>query len=411
MLVYPADRIVEINESSKLGIRAEIKEIDFRSIMDRMRNKVNEGRKQIELAIAQTKELDYYKSTAHFIGSNTLEVDGTSIRSDKIYLSGGARPLIPSIQGIENISYLTSDTVLELKDLPSSIIIIGGGDVAVEYAHFFSAMGTDVSLIQRNERLIPDEEMEISALLKKKFSKRMNILTGIEAIEAYNGPSGITVQCLTKSSNEKTEISAEKILIAAGRRSNADLLKPEKAGIKTDSRGFLIVDEHFQTTQKNIWAFGDALGKNMYRHVANRQALLVWHNSMHSDKLYLDDLTVPYAIFTYPQIASVGLKERQAASSNRYKKILVGFAQYSDIAMGDAMMEDSGFAKAVVDGSRGRLLGFHIIGPHASILIQEVITVMASGGDINMLGRGMHIHPALPELIVSAFNNLRPAGS
>lgn len=409
MLVYPADRVAEIHQSAKLGIHCTVRQIDFRSIMRRMRDRVDSGRKQIELAISQTKGLDYYPGTAHFVNEDTFEIDGTLVKSDKIYLSVGARPLIPQIKGIDDVPFLTNESVLQLEDLPSRIIIIGGGDVAVEYAHFFSSMGSNVTIVQRNERLVPDEEPEVSALLKRMFSNRMSIHTDTEASEVFQkSSSSVIVRCHVKSTGEKIELAADKLLIAAGRKSNADLLKPENAGIETDSKGFLKVNEFFQTKQKNIWAFGDVLGKNMYRHVANRQALIVWHNSMDSHKMRLDPLSIPYAIFTYPQIASVGLKEREATSSELYNKILVGFAHYNDVAMGEAMMEEECFAKAVVDGSKGRLLGVHIIGPYASILIQEAIMVMASGGDLNMIGRGMHIHPALPELIVAALNNLRP---
>jgi mycothione reductase len=142
----------------------------------------------------------------------------------------------------------------------------------------------------------------------------------------------------------------------------------------------------------------------MFRHVGNREAAIVWHNSVHSHKVAMDYRTVPHAVFSHPQIASVGLTEEQAA---REFDILVGEAKYLDVAKGQAMMETDGFAKAIIERENGKILGFHIIGPYAPVLIQEVIDIMASDGTVGWVSKGMHIHPAMPELIVSALYNLR----
>jgi dihydrolipoamide dehydrogenase len=155
---------------------------------------------------------------------------------------------------------------------------------------------------------------------------------------------------------------------------------------------------------KNIWAFGDAIGKYMFKHVANEEAILCWQNAVHDEKYPMDYSSVPYAVFTYPQIAAVGLSEKDARKNHQ---ILVGEAKYSDVAKGEAMVELEGFSKAIVDKQNGNILGFHIIGPYSPILIQEVVNAMALGGKISFIGRGMHIHPALSELILRTFSNLK----
>jgi dihydrolipoamide dehydrogenase len=198
-------------------------------------------------------------------------------------------------------------------------------------------------------------------------------------------------------------VTAEKILVAAGRKSNADLLKVENTGVKTDSRGYIQVNEYLETSKKNIWAFGDAIGKAMFKHVANEEASVAWRNAVHDHKTKMDYHTIPYAVFTYPEISAVGMTEEEAKKNN---KILVGSARYSDVAKGGAMMEYDGFTKAIVDKETGKILGFHIIGPYAPMLIQEVINAMALGGDISLIAHGMHIHPALPELILRTLGNL-----
>jgi dihydrolipoamide dehydrogenase len=172
-----------------------------------------------------------------------------------------------------------------------------------------------------------------------------------------------------------------------GRRSNADLLAIEKTGVETDAKGFIKVDEYLRTNRENIWAFGDIIGKEMFRHVANREASVAFNNAVHEDKKKMDYSAAPHAIFTSPEIAAVGMKEEEAVARYGAEAILVGRAGYSEVAMGAAMMERAGFAKAIVNRKTGDILGFHIIGPYASILVQEVINAMASGGGIRNLAQ------------------------
>ena len=192
-------------------------------------------------------------------------------------------------------------------------------------------------------------------------------------------------------------------MVATGRTSNADILRVKKTGVKVDARGYIEVNEYMETSRKNIWAFGDATGKYMFRHVANEEASIAWNNSKEDHKHPMDYSAVPYAVFTYPQIAGVGLTEVEA---KEHYSILIGGAKYSDVTKGEAMADLHSFTKAIVDKTNRKILGFHIIGPYAAILIQEVVNAMALGGEIGYIGQGMHIHPALPELILKSFSNL-----
>jgi len=294
--------------------------------------------------------------------------------------------------------------VFLLQERPESLLIIGGGYVSAEFAHFFSAMGTKVTILQRANYLVKEEEPEISELLKKKMERRMEIFTGIEAREVMKENNNCRIIAELKDSGERKEFTAERILIAAGRTSNADLLKTERTGVKTNEKNYIIVDDFFETTKKNIWAFGDAIGKKMFRYVANREADIIWHNSIHGGQEKIDFFTVPHAVFTYPQIASVGMGEAEA---KKLHKILVGKSVYSEVAKGVAMREDECFAKAIIEKDTWRILGFHIIGPYAPILIQEVIDAVATVGTVMPIITGMHIHPSLSEIIIDTLRNLR----
>ena len=404
MLIYPADRIVEINESEKLGIRAEIKDIDFKKIMKHMKQPIIESHEHMEQGIHNIEDFSYYKGTGHFISDYTIEINNEQIKGKKIFIGSGARPFIPPIKGVEDIDYLTNENVFDLTKKPDSISIIGGGYVAVEFAHFFAAIGTKVTVFQRSDRLITPSEPEISNLLLNQMKKRMDVITDIEVFKIEKKGKEKIIYGKNKLNGKEVKVNSEEVLIATGRKSNADLLKVENTGVKTDERGYIKVDDFLETSKKNIWAFGDAIGKYMFKHVANEEAIIAWRNAFYDKKIKMDYSAVPYAVFTYPQIASVGLTEKEAIK--KYK-ILVGKAMYSDVAKGEAMMELEGFSKAIVDKENGKILGFHIIGPYAPMLIQEVVNAMALGGQIGFIGQGMHIHPALSELILRTLGNLK----
>jgi len=403
MLITPADRVREIRESGRLGIKAEVQEVDFRAIMERMRHLRAESEREMREAIEHADNLDFYGMEGYFVADHELEVGGQRIQGEKIFIVAGARPLIPPVPGLDQVAYLTNETVFDLEELPTSMVILGGGYIACELGHFFSAMGTNVTIVGRNERLVPEEEPEIAELLRQKLSERMKVLTFTEVVNVQRDGNSYVVVGKDRRTGAETPFAGQQVLVATGRRSNADLLQVQNAGIETDQRGFIKVNEYLETNVPNVWALGDVIGKRMFKHTANREAAFAWYNSHSTDKVPMDYHATPHAVFTYPQIASVGLTEAQAKQSH---KILVGRARFSDVAYGLTLMEEDGFAKAIVDADSNEILGFHIIGPYAAILIQEVINAVASGGTVNALARGMHIHPALSELVLSTLSNL-----
>ncbi|MGZ3608052.1 MAG: dihydrolipoyl dehydrogenase [Syntrophales bacterium] len=403
MLIYPADRIREIEEAKKLGIHAKIDHIDFSSIMERMKKAVREGQNYIKKEIEKSKNLDFYSHEAHFVEEYTLEIMNEKIRGGKIFIVSGARPLIPPTKGLDKIAYLTNETVLELKRRPESMIIIGGGYIGAEYGHFFAAIGTKVAIVGRNERLVPNEEPEISDLLRKTMEQQMEIHTGTEVLDVTQSSDSYAVLVKNKKTGEEKQMKAEKIMVAVGRKSNADPLEVRNTRVETTEAGFIKVNDYLQTTKENIWALGDAIGKQMFTHAGDKEAGLAWHNATQEKKMKMDFRIVPHAIFTYPQIASVGLTEVQARKEHG---ILVGRAKYSDIVKGEAMMEEESFAKAIVEKDTKKILGFHIIGPEASTLIQEVVNAIANEGNIESITNSMHIFPALSELITETLSNL-----
>ena len=405
LLLYPAELIRELETAPLFGIKLEIKDIDFRMIMERMRRRIGEDIDMIREGLTENSYLDYYPEAAEFISPYTLKVGEETLHSEMIFLCTGSRPAIPSVRGLEEIGYLTSDTVLGLNECPKSLAILGGSYIGAEYGHFFSAMGAEVTVIGRNSHFLPQEEPEISELARIKMSEYMRIITNHEAIEVRKENNGQkTVIAKDRNSGEETKITVDEILVATGRVPNTDILHPEKAGIKTDAHGWILVDEYLETSQPNIWAFGDANGKYLLKHVGNYESGIVYLNAVMKEKVKADYHAVPHAVFSYPEIAGVGMSEQEAIKEYGEDRIVMGFKLFEDTAKGAAMEARGYFVKVILDRQDEKILGAHIIGPHASVLIHQIIPLMYTPSrSAEPIIRSMTIHPSLSEVVTGAF--------
>ena len=408
LLLYPAELIRMIGTAGKFGIDVELKDIHFNFIMDKMRSIISEDIVSIRKGLSSNPNIDYYHDVAQFISPYTMKVGNETITSKMIFLCTGSKTLIPKVKGLEEAGYLTSDTILELTDLPPNIAIMGGGYIAAEYGHFFSSMGAKVTIIGRNKQFIPEEEPEISLLAKKDMSRFMDIFTGHEVIEVQRTEDG-KKKVIAQSESKKVDFVVDEIIVASGRGPDHEILLPDKGGIKTDPKGWIVVNEYLETTQSNVWAFGDANGKFLFKHVANYESRIVFYNAILKKKIKVDYHAVPYAVFSYPEMASVGMREQEAIEKYGEENILIGFEKYEDTAKGKAMDVKDYFVKVIFEKNTQRILGAHIIGPYASILIQEIVNLMYTKEErSDPITRGMHIHPALSEVVQRAFYSLMP---
>ena len=407
ILLYPAELVRLVESTAEFGIDVDVKKIDFEKIMERMRALIYKDINGIREGLSHSKNMDYYPAVAEFVAPYTLKVGNETITSKMFFLCTGSKPSIPPIKGLENVGYHTSDTVLKMSRLPESIAIIGGGYIAAEYGHFFSAMGSKVTVIGRNPQFLPDEEPEISALAKREQQKHLVILTNHEVREAEKTTTGEKrVVAVNRENGETVEITAEELLVAVGRSPNTDILHPERGKIAVDKDGWILVNEYMETSQPNIWALGDADGKYPFKHVANYESMIVYYNAVLKRNVKIDYHAVPHAVFTHPEIASVGLGEKEAIQKYGQDKVLIGIRRYEDTAKGEAMSVKDYFAKVIVEGETMKILGAHIVGPHASILIHEIINLMYTHDQTAYpIFNGMHIHPALSEVVENAFHN------
>ncbi|MFW6038487.1 MAG: dihydrolipoyl dehydrogenase [Candidatus Saliniplasma sp.] len=403
MILYPAELINHIKESKKFGIDVDIKNIDFGKVMKRMREHVDTQSRNIGNSLQQSEDIDFYHTTGEFIDDHTLKVGKKKIKGKKIFIGSGSEPLIPPIEGLEESGYITSEELLHLTELPERVVVIGGGYIAAEYGYFLSMMGSNVTILGRNKQFVPGEEPEISDVLKKKLSKYMTIKTGHEAVKVKR-KGNVKLIIAENEKGERKRFKCDTLLVAAGRKSNSEYLKPNRSGIDTDDRGWIKVNERMETSKENIWAFGDATGEHMFKHVANKEAEIVYYNAFTERKREMDYHAIPHAVFTYPEIASVGMLEEEADNNH---DILIGYYTYEDTGKGMAMMAEDYFIKVIVEKNTYRILGAHIVGPQASNLIQEVINLMyTQDRSAHPIFRGMHIHPALSEVVERAFYNL-----
>ncbi|MBI2660047.1 dihydrolipoyl dehydrogenase [Candidatus Woesearchaeota archaeon] len=402
IIIHSADVAETIKKSRLFGINSKINSVDFAKITSRTSNIVDKDAKDIEEAIIEDKKTTLFKVEAKFIGERTLKVGKETIKGDKIVIAAGTRPSVPNIEGLKDVDYMTSDGALRLKKQPKAMTILGGGYIAAELAHFYGALGTKINIVQRGKFLIPNEDEEISRKFTEIFSRKYNILTEFSAKQVYIKNGKFVLEIEGKKSDKK--LISDQLLVATGRIPNTDILDVKKTNVEINEKGFVRTNEYLETTAKNIWALGDIAGKYLFKHSANLEAQYVYSNAILNKKVKVDYNAMPHAIFSSPQIAGVGHREQDLKEKKiSYAK---GVYKYINSGMGIALQDNEGFVKIFADKKTRKILGCHILGTDASILIHEVIVAMKANLPVDSLREAVHIHPALSEVVQRAVNNI-----
>ena len=394
IMVTAANVVREISEAGRIGVYADNVRMDWEVVTRRLWRKINEN-DAIKQYYAAFPNVDVYEGTASFAGPKTVHIalnDGgaADLTGDRIFIGVGARTNIPDLPGLEEAGYITSETLFGSKypQQPyKSLVIIGGGPIGCEFAHVFSAAGTDVTIVQRNVRLLPKEDEDISAFILEQLTShgvRVLLNKTTVSVSCRDGKKQLVIQ--DKASGEYTTVVADEILVAPGIRPMTDLLHVEKASVRTDERGFILTNEFLETSAEGIWAIGDVNGQAPFRHKANHEAEILAHNLFShippEQWRWVHYDIVPAVTFTYPEAAHVGLTEREAR--NKGYEVEVAVNHYSASAKGYAMglepgARDDGFIKLIIDAKTKYVLGAHIIGHEASILIQPFVNQLTCG--------------------------------
>ncbi len=342
--------------------------------------------------------IDFIHARGRFVSEHEMEVDGRAISFDKAIIATGARRATPAIDGLSDIEYHNNRTALELKQLPTSLLVIGAGYVGIEFAQMYARFGSRVTLLGRSQRLAPTEDPELSDLLRDYLIEEgVDVHTGatVRSVEAADG--GIRVVASVGGSERKFQ--SEQVLIATGRIGNTDHLALATAGIEADDNGFIAVDKELRTAQPHIWAIGDVKGGWMFTHVASYDGPIAALNAVKGSERKVDYRVVPRAIFSDPTLAAVGLTEAEAR--RRGHDVAVGTVR-ADGARAKAIGDRRGLLKAVVNRPDGEILGFHILAPHGDVLLHEAVAAMHGRGSIERISKSIHVHPTLSEMVKSA---------
>jgi mycothione reductase len=398
MFVYPADLALGAEHGDRLGVETHLERVRWPEIRDRVFGRIDPisagGR---HWRIEGTPNVTLYEGHARFVGERTVDTGtGTTITADQVVIATGSRATMPPVVGLDTLPESrvhTSDTIMRLDGLPDRVLIIGGGFVAAEFAHVFGSFGAGVTIANRSGALLRAEDDDISAAFTAAAQSRWDVRldTHVSRLEEHSG-------VIRAHLSDTSTVDVDVVLVATGRVPNADDLGLEHAGIRIDATGTILVDEHQRTTADGVWALGDVANSFQLKHVANHEARVVQHNLLHPDHLESTRHTaVPSAVFSSPQVASVGLTEREALAQG--VRHVVSRQQYGDTAYGWAMEDTASFAKVLADPDTGLILGAHFLGPQASNLIQPIIAAMSFGQPAHEFARGQYwIHPALAEV-------------
>lgn len=408
MFVHPADLASGTVHAGALNVQAHVDSVDWAGMRDRIFGRIDAieaGGREYRTG-DRTPDITVYAGRGRFTGHKQLTValhDGSTevITGERFLLAAGSRVTLPQIEGLDTVTVHTSDTVMRIDSLPRRIGVFGGGYIAAEFAHVFSSLGSEVVQIIRGEKLLRQHDADISDAFTAAVRRRYELRTSTTVTRVSPLP-GDGVRMSLRGPDGDTEIDVDVLLVATGRTPNGDELGVVETGVELDEQGRVVVDEFQRTGVDGIWALGDISTHYPLKHVANHEARVAFHNIAHPDDLVASDHRyVPAAVFTEPQIASVGLTEQEARE--RGLDVAIAHQDYAGIAAGWAREDTTHFAKLLQDMKTGLLIGAHIIGPEAATIIQPLIQGMSFEVPPHRLARGQYwIHPALPELVENA---------
>ncbi|MFB7337804.1 mycothione reductase [Streptomyces adustus] len=403
MFVVAADAAEGARAAARLGVHARVEPVDWKAVRDRVFHRIDPLHDSA-LNYRREKGADVYTEEGRFVAPRVLQVADERITAETFIVAVGARPVVPDIPGLDTVPFHTSDTIMRIDDLPASMAVIGGGFIAAEFGHVFGAFGTDVTIVQRRPRLLMEEDEQVSARFTELASKRHRVLLNA-AVTSVEGDAGGVAVAVTCPDGDHV-VRAAMLLVCVGRRPNSDRVDAVAGGLELDAHGHIVTDSAYRTSVPGVWALGDVVNHFQLKHMANAESRLVRHNVLHpQDVRTLDNRVAPHAVFTSPQIASVGLTEQEAR--RRGIEYVVSVRDYADTAYGWALEDTTSFVKVLANPVDRTVLGAHIIGPQAATLIQPLIQAMTLGLTVDRIGRDvLYIHPALTEAVEQALLDL-----
>ncbi len=379
--------------------------VDMKKVKQRKDEIVGNSNQGVASWLESMENATVFHGHGRFESPRTVRVGDELLEADRIFIDVGGRASIPPVAGLDSVPYLTNSSMMEVDFLPEHLLILGGGYIALEFGQMYRRFGSEVTIVQRGERLLTNEDEDVAAAVQEIVEKEgieVCTSTGDYKVENRGGKIAIRMKC----QGAHREVTGSHLLVATGRRPNTDDLGLDKAGVKVDSRGIIEVDDQLRTNVEGIWAMGECNGKGAFTHTSYNDFEIVAANLLDNDPRRVSDRITTYALYVDPPLGRAGLTERQVRESGR--KALIATRPMTKVSRAIEKSETQGFMKALVDAETKRILGAAVLGVGGDEVIHSILDVMYAQAPYTVIQRAVHIHPTVTELIPTMLADLKP---
>ncbi len=381
--------------------------VDMKAVKARKDAVVRQSIDGLDKWIAETRNLSLVWGHARFTGPHAIEVNGETLEAPKIFLNVGARPVLPSWKGIADVPVLNNTSMMAVDFLPEHLLIVGGSYIGLEFAQMYRRFGSRVTVLEYGDRLIAREDREVSAEIQHILEREGVVFHfSVKDAAVAKGVNGGGVRVVVDPAGQALAIEGSHLLAAVGRRPNTDDLGLDKAGIATDARGYITVDEELRTSVPGVWALGDANGRGAFTHTSYNDFQIVAGNLLDGEKRRVSDRIPTYALFIDPPLGRVGMSEAEVRA--RGKPALVGVMPMTRVGRARERGETQGFMKVLVDAGSEQILGASLLCIDGDEIVHMLLAAMAGKLSYKVIERSVHIHPTVSELIPTLLESLAP---
>ncbi len=391
-------------EGARWGVRANHVSVDMAKILERKKERVEAGRSGWEKSVNGEGKPQLYRERAHFVGPKELEIGDQRVEGKRIFIDTGSTPTIPHIEGLDDVPYLTNESLLELQQVPAHLVVLGGGYVGLEFAQMFRRFGSEVTIIQGAPQILPKEDEDVATALQRALeAERISIHLNAKVTKANENSGEITLSF----GDGKQTVTGSHLLIAVGRTPQTKDLDLAKAAVETDKKGYIVVNDRLETTAPDIWAIGDVNGGPAFTHISYNDYQIIYGNLYEGKKLSTKTRQVPYAVFTDPPLGRVGMTEKEAREGGR--KLKIGKIEMTHVARALEKAETEGLMKIVVDAETDKVLGAAILSSAGDEVVQILSTLMLADKPYTLLKGAIYIHPTISEGLFALMESVKPA--
>ncbi len=384
--------------AGRLGVRTGEVRVDLSAVVDRKDEIVRQWREGSRSRVEDAGEnLTFMEGHARFVEERALEVAGERHSAETVVLNVGGRPVRPSVPGLDEVHALDNASIMELRELPDHLLVMGGGYIGCEFAQMFRRFGARVTIVQRADHLLNREDADISEAIEDVFRQEgIELRTGVDVRRVSNGAAEGSVRLLL---DDGSDVVGSHLLVAVGRRPNTEDLGCERGGVELDDRGFIVVDEGYRTSAEGVYAVGDVIGGPQFTHTSWDDHRLLYDILGGREATPRSERLTPYAVFTDPQVARVGVSEREAAQRGIPYELAT--LPFESVARAIEIDEPAGVMKVLLDPATERVLGAAIVGAEAGELIHIFVVLMQANAPARAIVDVQHIHPSFAEGVQS----------